>query len=245
MKKFILIGLLTAFILFIANALLGNPITKFVASHAANRYLTEHYEDLDLVKESANFNFKDGSYNIRVYSMTSIDTAFTLYYESGEIIRDSYDDQVDGRVNTLNRLSTEYAEHVQSILNERFELSSISVTVMYDKSEYEKPNKVVLLDMPFETNLPIQADLTINADITHDSIPEICLFIEQMHAEMIRNDCYFTRYHVAIEKGGSVTMLNGITADLIESGNLLETVEKIENNSEVDGIYLYKKSADH
>ena len=61
-----------------ANALCGNPISKWLAQRAADTYLFEQYPDTDFYIERLGFSFKFTNYYAHVRSETSIDTQYTL-----------------------------------------------------------------------------------------------------------------------------------------------------------------------
>lgn len=119
-KTLKIIALITAFILIIglswfANALLGNPISKMLATNTAKKHLAETYPDTDYYIEKIAFNFKSTNYYAHIKSPTSIDTEFTLYISMlGELTLDTYDDVVNG-FNTARRVDTEYRELVDTI----------------------------------------------------------------------------------------------------------------------------------
>ena len=119
-KTLKIIALITAFILIVglswfANALLGNPISKMLATNTAKKHLAETYPDTDYYIEKIAFNFKSTNYYAHIKSPTSIDTEFTLYISMlGELTLDTYDDVVNG-FNTARRVDTEYRELVDTI----------------------------------------------------------------------------------------------------------------------------------
>lgn len=95
------LAILLAIVLFIVLSLFGNPISKIMAEKAADKYLKTHYTDLDLVRERAYYNFKDGTYVVRLWDKNSIDTKFTLEFDSfGKMKRDTFDDRL---FNTFRR----------------------------------------------------------------------------------------------------------------------------------------------
>lgn len=62
---------------------------------AADKYLETHYTDLDLVRERAYYDFKDGSYVVRLQDKNSIDTNFNLRFNSfGKMKHDTYDERL-------------------------------------------------------------------------------------------------------------------------------------------------------
>ena len=95
------LAILLAIVLFIVLSLFGNPISKIMAEKAEDQYLETHHRDLDLVNERAYYNFKDGTYIVRLWDKHSIDTKFTLEYDSfGKMKRDTFDDRL---FNTFRR----------------------------------------------------------------------------------------------------------------------------------------------
>lgn len=95
------LAILLAIALFIVLSFYGNPISKIMADKAADQYLETHHRDLDLVRERAYYNFKDGTYVVELWDKNSIDTKFTLEYDSfGKMKRDTFDDRL---FNTFRR----------------------------------------------------------------------------------------------------------------------------------------------
>ncbi|MFI3200551.1 MAG: hypothetical protein R3Y54_03355 [Eubacteriales bacterium] len=64
MKKYLKIGaILLAFViiglvLYFANAVVGNPVSKYLVNKNAKVYIEETYSDLDLIVEDAFYDFK-------------------------------------------------------------------------------------------------------------------------------------------------------------------------------------------
>ena len=82
-----------------ANALCGNPISKWLAQRAASAYLEEQYPDTDYYIERLGFSFKSTDYYAHVRSETSMDTQFTLYIDMvGNVYFDTYDDVLSGAI---------------------------------------------------------------------------------------------------------------------------------------------------
>ncbi|MBR2417635.1 MAG: hypothetical protein IKB12_03285 [Clostridia bacterium] len=118
---------ITAFILalaliggigFFANALVGNPISKFLANRSAEKYISEAYSDMDLIIRDVTYDFKVGSYYARIYSPRSIDSNFTLHIDFfGKVLYDTYEYDVLTGENTAQRINKEYREAVDRVLN--------------------------------------------------------------------------------------------------------------------------------
>jgi hypothetical protein len=108
----ILIGIL----LFVANGLLGNPISKALAQQSAWKYIEKTYPNSDLKVERVNYSFKTGSYFAFVRSQTSIDTHFDLDISlTGKVLRDSYESYVLSGWNTWQRIDSEYRTMVDKV----------------------------------------------------------------------------------------------------------------------------------
>ena len=99
-----------------ANALNGNPISKFIAQNRAEKYIAQQYPGTDYELERVSYSFKDGNYHAYVVSPTSIDTHFTVTVNMfGKIGWDSYESVTD-KFNTAMRLEDEYRDLVDAVL---------------------------------------------------------------------------------------------------------------------------------
>lgn len=100
-----------------ANALVGNPISRMLATSTAEKYIAETYAGTDYYIERVSYNFKDGNYHVFVKSPSSIDTEFSLHLTMlGELRLDTYEDVLDG-FNTARRLEQEYRKLVDSVFS--------------------------------------------------------------------------------------------------------------------------------
>ena len=119
-KLFKTMALITSIILIIglsyfANALLGNPISKMLATNTAKKHLMETYSNTDYYIERVAYNFKDGNYHIFIKSPTSIDTEFSLYITMlGKLRLDTYEDVLSG-FNTARRVENDYRKLTNTI----------------------------------------------------------------------------------------------------------------------------------
>lgn len=145
-KFFIGLGVFCALILlFFYIAFFGNPISRLIAEKSATKYIESHYKDLDLIRDRAYYNFKDGYYIVRLRDKNSEDTKFYLGFDSfGKLKQDTYDDIL---FNTEIRLSDELREY-GSKLQEKYNFPyKISLTTLNDDIE-EK----LTLDQKFDFN---------------------------------------------------------------------------------------------
>ena len=102
----------------IANAFVGNPISKHIATNTAEKHLEEKYSDRDFEIEKVIYNLKDGNYHAFIKSPNSIDSHFTVLIDmQGNLKIDNYEYSVLTGWNTANRLGNEYREKVDEILD--------------------------------------------------------------------------------------------------------------------------------
>lgn len=131
MKKWVkIISIVTGVIilaigLLIANSLFGNPVSKMVAKNSGQKYIDDTYIDEDFIIEDVFYNFKDGAYNVKVISPSSIDSHFYLTIPFKKVVRDSYEDDVLSGWNTYQRIDEEYRKTVENVFStEEFPIES-------------------------------------------------------------------------------------------------------------------------
>ena len=101
-----------------ANGLVGNPLSKAVATYKAEKHLEENYGDKDFEIERVSFSFKDGYYHAFVVSPSSIDSDFTILINMwGFLLYDTYEDRVLSGGNTADRISKDYRAAVDKVLD--------------------------------------------------------------------------------------------------------------------------------
>ena len=100
-----------------ANALVGNPISKWLATRTAEKHLEEVYGDTDFEIEKIGFNFKDTDYYAHIMSPSSEDSSFSLRIGMwGQLLLDTYESRVLSGNNTQNRLCMEYRALADTVL---------------------------------------------------------------------------------------------------------------------------------
>lgn len=113
---------LTAVILIIglcilANMFVGNPVSRIIASIAAEKYLESSFGDTAYFVDKVDYSFKDGRYYARISSPDSIDNHFNIAFSPlGEQGYCDYENLVKNRENTVYRLNNEYRSSVVPIL---------------------------------------------------------------------------------------------------------------------------------
>lgn len=115
----IALSLCTGVLLF-ANALVGNPVSKHLATTAAEKHIEETYPDKDFYVERVIYDFKSGDYSAFIESPTSADSSFSLSADFfGKIRWDSYKDRVENKFNTSERINKEYRQAVDSVIESK------------------------------------------------------------------------------------------------------------------------------
>ena len=98
-----------------ANALVGNPISKALATRAARARMAEQYPTYAL--ERVTYSFNDGNYHAFFTDPDQIDGDFSMSFTgAGKLLWDSYEDRVLSGENTRSRLSQAYRELVDAAL---------------------------------------------------------------------------------------------------------------------------------
>jgi hypothetical protein len=230
--------LLIGGILLIGNAFLGNPISASTADRAIEKYVENHYPLLDLKVEKAHYNLKIGEYMAMAQSGKSIDTKFAIYTRGDQIIRDNYQNYVLSGFNTRLRLSQEYSSLVKTLISTEPGLSNNTSIVWY----FEEPSDVFKLDMKFDKSLPIKVKVTVRYDLTDKSTEGIARILTDVHKVFVSNNCNFAEYGLFAENDEGYVMVNGVTANEIESGELPDLLEKAKNGDLLNGIRFVVKS---
>lgn len=129
----------------ICLAFFGNPISRLMAEKSATKYIETHYKNLDLNRDRAYYNFKDGYYIVRLSDKNSEDTKFYLGFDSfGRLKANTYDSIL---FNTWIRLSDELRDYGKSLEKKYNFPYKISLTTVNDDIE-EK----LVLDQKFDFN---------------------------------------------------------------------------------------------
>lgn len=116
-----ILALILAFALLVgvcvfANGVVGNPVSKWLATNTAENRLTEEYSDKDYEIERVTFSFKDGSYHAFIVSPSSPDSEFSMSLDMmGKLRWDSYEDRVLSGENTAARINKEYRAATENV----------------------------------------------------------------------------------------------------------------------------------
>ena len=131
-------------LLVVANAFVGNPISKLLATNTAKDHLARKYADTDFVLEEVSYSFKTGGYYARVVSPSSADTYFSLSLTgTGKLTRDAYGDMVLSGRNTMERLNREYRKMVETV---------------FDAADFPYPSELSFGDIQELHDIPVESN---------------------------------------------------------------------------------------
>lgn len=91
-------------------------MSKIIAKRAAEDYIAELYSITKFEEVKANYNFKNGEYEVQLQGENSIDLHFTLGISpTGEVVSDGYEFYVSSKLNTWYRINDEYSAMVDAM----------------------------------------------------------------------------------------------------------------------------------
>lgn len=169
-KKWLKLGALFAALVIIAglcwfsNALVGNPVSKWLATRTAEKHLEEVYGETDFEIERLGFNFKDTDYYAHIKSPSSEDSSFSLRIDMwGNLLLDTYESRVLSGNNTADRLYMEYRELTDTVFESPYYPFTTFITygdlrVAFSVPEGVEPSAVGYL-MPEELVLDKKYDI--------------------------------------------------------------------------------------
>lgn len=208
------LAILLAIVLFIVLSLFGNPISKIMADKAADKYLETHHRDLDLVHERAYYNFKDGTYVVRLWDKHSIDTKFTLEYDSfGKMKRDTFDDRL---FNTFRR----YMGFLDDLADEIAKDSGLDFVIWLRPDDDTDYRDYLTLDQDFDRdNLPSKITAGFKAYAEKPSLDDLMNGLKKVYEVLKERDIAVSTYSGLVvpnadkaEEGKAESWTNAISA---------------------------------
>ncbi len=101
-----------------ANGFFGNPVSKHLAIKSAQEYLEANFAGTDYEVEDSFYDFKSSAYNVHIKSPTSADSSFTICAGlDGEIIYDTYENDVAEKGNTARRIGEAYRKAADKVFD--------------------------------------------------------------------------------------------------------------------------------
>ena len=248
-----------------ANALVGNPISKAMATNTAEKHIEENYTEKDFEIERVTFSFKDGYYHAFIYSPSSIDSDFTILVDMwGKLRYDTYEDRVLSGGNTANRISRDYRAVVDKVLdsqafpyNEHIGYGDFDFYPRVHLEEYSVPEYALItedltLDAFYDVNElgAKHGKLTIYIDddtVSYERLSEILLDIRRIFddsgVKFYVIDCvleYQKNEDSSKKKEGRVEVREFLYADIYEEG----MAERVKASDEAANAYYDEQDAE-
>ena len=248
-----------------ANALVGNPISKALATNTAEKHLEENYADRDFEIERVTFSFKDGYYHAFVYSPSSIDSEFNILVDMwGKLRYDTYEDRVLSGGNTADRISRDYRATVDKVLDSQafpynehigygdFDFYPRVHLEQYSVPEYALITEDLTLDAFYDVNElgAKHGKLTIYIDddmVSYEKMSEILLDIRRIFddagVKFYVIDCvleYQKNEDSSKKKEGRVEVREFLYFDIYEDG----MVERVKASNEAAKAYYDEQDAE-
>ena len=241
-----------------ANGLVGNPISKAMATNTAEKHIEENYADKDFEIERVTFSFKDGYYHAFIYSPISIDSSFTLMIDMwGKLRYDTYVDRVLSGGNTADRISRDYRAVVDKVLdsqafpyNEHIGYGDFDFYPRVHLEEYSVPEYALITeDLTLDAFYDVSelgakhGKLTIYIDddtVSYERLAEILLDIRRIFddsgVKFYVIDCvleYQKNEDSSKKQEGRVEVREFLYADIYEDG----MVERVKASDEAAKAY--------
>ena len=248
-----------------ANGLVGNPISKAMATNTAEKHIEENYADKDFEIERVTFSFKDGYYHAFIYSPSSIDSDFTILVDMwGKLRYDTYEDRVLSGGNTADRISRDYRAVVDKVLdsqafpyNEHIGYGDFDFYPRVHLEEYSVPEYALItedltLDAFYDVNElgAKHGKLTIYIDddtVSYERLSEILLDIRRIFddsgVKFYVIDCvleYQKNEDSSKKQEGRVEVREFLYADIYEDG----MVERVKASDEAANAYYAEQDAE-
>ena len=248
-----------------ANGLVGNPISKAVATNTAEKHLEENFADKDFEIERVFYSFKDGYYHAFIYSPSSIDSDFTILVDMwGKLRYDTYEDRVLSGGNTADRISRDYRAVVDKVLdsqafpyNEHIGYGDFDFYPRVHLEEYSVPEYALItedltLDAFYDVNElgAKHGKLTIYIDddtVSYERLSEILLDIRRIFddsgVKFYVIDCvleYQKNEDSSKKQEGRVEVRDFLYADIYEDG----MVERVKASDEAAKAYYAEQDAE-
>ena len=238
--------LLIFFAILIILSFFGNPISRLVAEVAANKYLKTHYTDLDLERDRVYYDFKDGSYVVRLQDKNSIDTIFNLRFNSfGKMKRDTFDDRL---FNTFRR----YMGFLDDLADEIAKDSGLDFVIWLRPVDDTDYRDYLTLDQDFDRdNLPSKITAGFKAYAEKPSLDDLMNGLKKVYEVLKERDIAVSEYSGLVvpnadkaEEGKAESWANAISAgdvpeDVIVDGDL----DELKRIFDEENSYVNTKSS--
>lgn len=147
-------------LLLLYNSFNGNFIAKEMATRHMKEYLKTHHTDLHIADYEVSYNFKSGSYVMKVDVADSVDKDFRLSYRSDLGIQDDYEWMVLEKGNMRNRVAAflneaRFEQPVLALVKKQ-DLAFMMLQIKGEDDEHVNPYAKIAIDTPTETIVKTQ-----------------------------------------------------------------------------------------
>lgn len=222
--------LLIFFAILIILSFFGNPISRLVAEVATNKYLKTHYTNLDLERDRVYYDFKDGSYVVRLQDKNSIDTNFNLRFNSfGKMKRDTYDERL---FNTYRR----YIDFLYDLGEEIAKDNGLGFELWFRPDDDVDCRAYLTLDQEFDAdNLPSKITADFQTYAEKPSLDDLMDGLKKVYEALKKRDIAVSSYSGLIipnadkeEDGEAETWKNAISVN--------DVPEEVIVNGDMDAL---------
>lgn len=234
------LAILLAIVLFIVLSLFGNPISKIMAEKAADQYLETHHRDLDLVHERAYYNFKYGTYVVRLWDKNSVDTKFDLSFDSfAKMTNDTYSDRL---FNTFRR----YMSFLDELGDEIVKDSGFDFELWLRPDDDIDYREYLTLDQDFDRdNLPSKITAGFKAYAEKPSLDDLMNGLKKVYEALKERNIAVSEYSGLVvpnadkaEEGEAESWANAISAgdvpeDVIVDGDMEELKRLFDEGNKI------------
>lgn len=230
---FVLILIVILNIVFSFN---GNPISKYRAKKAAEKYIEENYQDLNLDIVETGYDFKFGYYYVTVQSPDSIDTVFSVHVNGrGKVLDDDYEYEVANNFTTVRRYERDLREIGDKIFREQLDYNILHAALLLNKVTDEEALKLTK-DMPLDIqSLPINICASImisDEDVSYEKMGEVLVKMDEVcKKENIPIGSYSIRIEKQEDEMDKLSHIDiyDIPAGILEEDNIPKALEELDH----------------
>ncbi|MDO4772819.1 MAG: hypothetical protein Q4A72_04600 [Bacillota bacterium] len=236
----LLIGILILLtpILFLINACFGNPISMRIADRAADKYIAQTYQKLDLERGEVFYDFKDGYYKVHLQDKNSEDTKFTVSFDGlGRLRDDNYEHR---SFNTLRRFQKALFDYGKSIEKKEKVNYEINLHILDEENRADSLRLDEKVDFK---KFPFSVEATVFTFREEPSYEEALAILKELRAIMDKEPFDVKVYSIIIvpekdraSENEAQTWVNALTIheipeELIQNGSV-EDLKKHESKME-------------
>lgn len=212
----------------------GSPWDRSGADQTVADYLSKQYPKTQLTATRAQFDASSRSYQVQVQNPDAADGDFTVFAGQGQILWDSYEQDVLQKGNVVRRLEESYTLRVQKLL-EKAELSEkIEVAAQLDLDQ-------VSLLHEQKANLSEDAltyNLMLSGETEDPSIDRAADLLTQVYKVLENDGCAFSHYGIQLYNSDQMIAAAQISASQIQSGNLAAHLQLALQGEPAGDLYV-------